>query len=184
MTETEYRELTAEEICRELFRDFIRRQEVVKCYRKEKGEWVIRDDPFIDDWSEEDYRFLVKCLKNTVKTGGVVYGAFCGGKLKGFASVECGLFGGEEKYLDLSSIHVSADMRGHGIGKSFSLRQRNGRESTAGKSCIYRPTPLWRRRRFTGLWAVRRQKFTTSNTLKRSPLTVSLNVRFCPKTYF
>lgn len=133
MTETEYRELSAEEICRELFRDFIRRQEVVKCYRKEKGEWVIRDDPFIDDWSEEDYRFLVKCLKNTVKNGGVVYGAFRGGKLKGFASVESGLFGGEEKYLDLSSIHVSADMRGHGIGKKLFLAAKEWAGKHGGK---------------------------------------------------
>ena len=39
-----------------------------------------------------------------------------GGVLKGFASVESGLFGGEERYLDLSSMHVSADMRGRGIG--------------------------------------------------------------------
>lgn len=125
MSEIEYRELAAEEICRELFRDFIRRQEVVKCYRKEKGEWVIRDDPFIDDWSVEDYGFLVKCLKNTVGTGGFVYGAFGGGKLKGFASVEAELFGGEEKYLDLSSIHVSEDMRGHGIGKKLFLAARS-----------------------------------------------------------
>lgn len=133
MTDTEYRELTAEEICRELFRDFIRRQEVVKCYRKENGEWVIRDDPFIDDWSEEDYVFLVECLKNTVKTGGVVYGAFCGGKLKGFASVEAELFGGEGKYLDLTSIHVSADMRGQGIGRELFLAAKKWAGLHGGK---------------------------------------------------
>ena len=133
MSNMEYRELAAEEICRELFRDFIRRQEVVKCYRKEKGEWVIRDDPFIDDWSEEDYGFLVKCLKNTSETGGLVYGAFCGGKLKGFASVEAELFGGEEKYLDLSSIHVSADMRGHGIGKKLFLAASSWAGKHGGK---------------------------------------------------
>lgn len=125
MEDIKYRKLAAEEICRELFRNFIRRQEVVKCYRKEKGEWVIRDEPFIDDWSEEDYVFLVKCLKNTAATGGFVYGAFCGGKLKGFASVESSIFGGEEKYLDLSCIHVSADMRGRGIGKDLFLSAKN-----------------------------------------------------------
>lgn len=37
---------------------------------------VIKSDPFIDDWSEEDYAFLVSCLKNTLATGGFVYGAF------------------------------------------------------------------------------------------------------------
>lgn len=116
-----YRPLCAGELCRELFREFIRRQNVVKCWRKENGAWVIKDDPFIDDWSEDDYQFLVKCLKNTVQTGGLVCGAFCGGAhgraLKGFVSVEPDLFGGSHGYLDLSCIHVSQDMRGKGIGK-------------------------------------------------------------------
>ncbi|MDE5741396.1 MAG: GNAT family N-acetyltransferase [Oscillospiraceae bacterium] len=133
MGEIVYRELAAEEICREFFRGFIRRQEVVKCYRRERGEWVIRDDPFIDDWSEEDYGFLVRCLKNTVHTGGVVYGAFLDGRLKGFASVEAKLFGGEERYLDLSSIHVSADMRGHGIGKKLFIAAKSWAGKHGGK---------------------------------------------------
>lgn len=124
-----YRTLSADEICLDLFRHFTRHQNVVKCWRKEDGKWVIRDDPFVDDWSEDDYRFLVKCLKNTVQTGGFVYAAFCGhspdSMLKGFVSVEPDLFGGEQKYLDLSSIHVSEDLRGKGIGKSLFLASRD-----------------------------------------------------------
>lgn len=115
----EYRSLREDEICRELFAGFIRRQVVTKCWRRENGEWVIRDDPFIDDWTEEEYGILVKCLKNTAATGGFVFAAFCDGVLKGFASVESALFGGEQGYLDLSCIHVSEDMRGKGIGKAL-----------------------------------------------------------------
>ena len=59
---------------------------------------VIRDDPFVDDWTEEDYRKLVACLQNTLATGGFVYAAFRDGALKGFASVEAALFGGEQGY--------------------------------------------------------------------------------------
>ena len=116
-----YRNICEAEINRKLFSDFIRRQVVAKCWRKENGEWKIKDIPFVDDWSEENYATLVSCLKNTVLTGGFVYGAFCDGKLKGFVSVEPALFGGEQKYLDLSSIHVSQDMRGQGIGKVLFL---------------------------------------------------------------
>ena len=116
-----YRSLKEEEICRELFAGFIRRQVVTKCWRREKGEWVIRDAPFIDDWTKEEYRILVKCLKNTASTGGFVFAAFCDGTLKGFASVEPALFGGEQGYLDLSCIHVSEDARGKGIGKALFL---------------------------------------------------------------
>lgn len=117
----QYRSLSGDELCRELFRDFIRRQVVTKCWRREKGKWIVRDDPFVDDWSEADYQTLVSCLKNTVATGGVVYAAFVDGKLKGFASVESELFGGGQGYLDLTSIHVSEDMRGAGIGRSLFL---------------------------------------------------------------
>ena len=112
----QYRNLSLDEICTELFDGFIRRQKVTKCWRKEHGEWKIKDDPFIGDWSESDYQILVDCLRNTIVTGGFVYAAFYKGILKGFTSVESVLFGGEQKYMELSSIHVSEDMRNKGIG--------------------------------------------------------------------
>lgn len=124
----QYRNLNAEEINRELFQNFIRHQVVTKCWRREKGEWIIKDAPFIDDWTEEDYKILIDCLKHTVLSGGFVYAAFDGNnenKLKGFVSVEAELFGGEQKYLDLSSIHVSEDMRGGGIGETLFLAAKN-----------------------------------------------------------
>ena len=117
----QYRQLNKDEISRELFKNFIRRQNVTLCRRREQGAWVLKSDPFIDDWSEEDYVFLVKCLKNTISSGGVVYAAFLNGYLKGFVSVESKLFGKKENYLDLSSIHVSEDMRGQGIGRILFL---------------------------------------------------------------
>lgn len=113
----QYRQLCEEEICQELFGGFIRRQDVTDCWRREDGKWVVKPDPFIDDWTDEDYRFLVSCLKNTVRTGGYVYGAFFCGALKGFVSLEPALFGGELKYLDLSCLHVSRELRGKGVGK-------------------------------------------------------------------
>lgn len=117
----QYRNLSLDEICTELFDGFIRRQKVTKCWRKEHGEWKIKDDPFIDDWSESDYQILVDCLRNTIVTGGFVYAAFYNGTLKGFTSVESVLFGGEQKYMELSSIHVSEDMRNKGIGAELFL---------------------------------------------------------------
>ena len=113
----EYRKLGSGEITRELFKHFIRHQDVTDCWRKEDGKWVVKSCPFTDDWSEEDYQKLTGCLKNTAAAGGFVYAAFCGGRLKGFASVEPGLTGGELKYADLSNLHVSEDMRGRGIGR-------------------------------------------------------------------
>lgn len=115
----QYRLLSAEEICPTLFQHFIRHQVVTKCWRRENGAWLIKDAPFIDNWDDKDYQILVSCLQNTVRTGGFVYAAFFENKLKGFVSVEPGIFGDEHRYMDLSSIHVSEDMRGMGIGKTL-----------------------------------------------------------------
>ena len=112
-----YRKLTEDEITKELFTEFVRYQKVTRCWRKIDGEWTIKDIEFIDDWSNEEYSFLVECLKNTSRTGGLVMGAFQNDKLKGFASVESEPLGSDKEYLDLSSLHVSEDMRGKGIGK-------------------------------------------------------------------
>ena len=132
-----YRSLQEHEINRELFRDFIRRQVVTKCWRKEKNEWIIKDDPFIDDWTEQDYEVLIQCLKRTVRTGGLVYGAFYEEKLKGFDAVLPEIFGGENKYIDLAAIHVSQDMRGTGIGTVlFKEAKRWAKEKGAEKLYI------------------------------------------------
>lgn len=133
----QYRNLYIDEICRELFKDFIRHQVVTKCWRRENGKWIMKDAPFIDDWTEKDYQILISCLKNTVITDGFVYAAFYNDMLKGFVSVESALFGGEQKYLDLSSIHISEDMRGMGVGRSLFLSAKKwAKERGANKLYI------------------------------------------------
>ena len=89
----EYRKLETEEIHRQLFEKFERYQKVTQCWRKIDGEWIVKDAPFTDQWNEEDYNQLIEALKNTLKTDGVVYGAFLEGDLKGFVSVENGFIG-------------------------------------------------------------------------------------------
>lgn len=128
-----YRVLNAEELCRELFRDFIRHQTVTKCWRKENDSWIVKDAPFVDDWTEDDYQILISCLKNTILSGGFVYGAFCDGKLKGFVSAEPEIFGSEQKYCDLSSIHISKDMRKQGIGRTLFLAAKEWAKQKGAK---------------------------------------------------
>lgn len=132
-----YRNITINELDRELFNGFIRHQIVNDCWRKVNDKWIIKNTPFIDDWSEKDYQILISCLKNTILTGGFLFGAFSDGILKGFVSVEANFLNCELKYLDLSSIHVSEDMRGHGIGKNlFNYAKVWAREKGACKLYI------------------------------------------------
>lgn len=117
-----YREIRKEELSRSLFAHFHRRQVVTDCLRREEEGWAVKPAPFVDDWSEEDYAFLVECLKGTITKGGAVFGAFLEQEqevLKGFASVEGVPMGSRGQYRDLTYLHVSEDMRGRGMGRKL-----------------------------------------------------------------
>ncbi|MDE6725833.1 MAG: GNAT family N-acetyltransferase [Ruminiclostridium sp.] len=163
----EFRELTPKEINLNLFKHFIRHQVVNDCYRKIEGKWVIKPDPFIDDWTQADYEFLVKCLKNTVETGGTVFGAFINGQLKGFSSLKSGFFGGDNKYLDLSSIHVSEDMRGKGIGRKlfFEIKAR-AKEMGAKKLYISSHSAVESQRFYQAMGCVEAKEYDAAHAEK------------------
>ena len=130
----EYRELAESEIGRELFRYFIRRQAVTKCWRRRGGQWMVEDDPFVDDWSEEDLAALLGQLRQAVRSGGFVYAAFGDSRLKGFVCVKRGLFGSAQQYLDLAELYVSADRRRQGIGRAlFAAAKQWAKEHGAQK---------------------------------------------------
>ena len=124
MKRIDFRALGVNDLTRRLFDGFVRTQPVNLCWRKIDGDWKIEEAPFIDDWTEAEYHELVDCLQHTVKTGGFVLGAFIGDKLKGFVSVEPALFGSRKQYMDLSSIHVSQDVRAQGIGRQLFERAK------------------------------------------------------------
>lgn len=111
------RPLEQEEISPALFSHFIRRQEVDLCWRRIDGRWTIRPDPFVDDWTSDDLSSLSRQLHAVHAAGGLVLGAFRGEELKAFASVDPHLFGGPNRYLDLTNLHVSRELRGRGLGR-------------------------------------------------------------------
>lgn len=132
-----YKELKENEINIELFASFDRYQEVNECWRKESGEWVLKEIAFIEKWGPDEYQYLVKCLYNTIKTGGAVFGAFHNDVLVGFASIENEFFGSQREYLELSCIHTSYESRGLGIGKKlFFLICKKAKEMGAQKLYI------------------------------------------------
>ena len=104
--EAAYQILSESQITRALFSHFNRRQEVKRCWRKEQGRWILKDIAFVDDWSEAQYEFLVKCLKNTGNTGGLVFGAFMQDRLSRFCSVGGQRFRLKDKYVQLCCIHM------------------------------------------------------------------------------
>ena len=117
-----YKNIERPEVTAALFDGFDRYQEVKKCWRKIGGAWILKDIAFIEQWNEQEYAYLAQCLRRTLETGGAVVGAFTDGGLVGFASVEGRVFGGEQMYVQLSSLHVSYGRRGEGIGKALFAR--------------------------------------------------------------
>lgn len=130
------RRIDKEEINLALFREFRRHQVVTKCRRKTAAGWVIVDDPFVDDWTERERQLLVGYLRGTLESGGVVFGDFEDGLLKGFASVEAGFTGSRGQYLELSCIHVSEEYRGRGIGRALMARAKQWAKA-AGAEKLY-----------------------------------------------
>jgi ribosomal protein S18 acetylase RimI-like enzyme len=129
-----YRELKTYEISQELFKQFNRYQKVTRCWRKENSVWVLKDISCEENWDAKDIRYLVECLKNTAIPGGAVFGAFKHEILAGFSSLENEPFGEKQEYLQLSSIHVSYEHRGCGIGKElFRMSANRARELGAKK---------------------------------------------------
>lgn len=128
------RPLHPNELTPALFAAFDRHQVVTHCWRKEEGQWVIRPIAFTEDWGEAEYRSLVECLLHTLQTGGAVFGAFRDGLLKGLVSVENQPLGSRGQYLELSSLHVSADCRRLGLGAAlFAQAKRWAKEHGAEK---------------------------------------------------
>lgn len=132
-----YRELKEIELDEALFAKFNRYQDVKKCWRKENGEWLLKDIAFTEQWDSNEYRELIKYLQNTIKTGGAIFGAFDKDVLVGFASLENEFFGSNKEYLQLSSIHISYEYRSYGVGKKlFSLICGQAKELGAQKLYI------------------------------------------------
>ena len=78
--EVTYGILSEPEISLELFQHFKRYQKVTRCWRKEADGWKLKEIPFVEEWKDAEYEFLVKCLypflreirnNSTIKSGPV-----------------------------------------------------------------------------------------------------------------
>lgn len=87
--------------------------------------WVIKDAPFIDDWSERDYQTLIACLKHTVEAGGFVYAAFCDGLLKALFPLSPSCLAARNNTLICQAFMFPRINAAQGIGKALFLAARS-----------------------------------------------------------
>ena len=92
---------------------------IKRAWRKVDGvmQWVERN--IQDDDYPDGYENHLATLKQTFEDGGFAIGAFDGGRLIGFCSVNRGVFGKQYKYVLLDQTFISKEYRGKGIGKKL-----------------------------------------------------------------
>ncbi len=130
----EYRQILSEELTPALFDGFHRYQVIHDVWQLNDGRWVIRPAPrLIEDWGEEQHNFICYCLKETIKDGGFVYGAFLEGKLKGIVAVNAQPLGKRHQYRELPFLHISQECRGQGIGNNLFTMARNAARELGGE---------------------------------------------------
>lgn len=117
-----FKKLEAQDIREDFLHTFNRYQDVKKCWRKEKGEWVLKDIAFIEQWNAQDKAEVISSLIETIVEKGSVFGAFINEDLVGFSSVEGKLIGSRKQYGVLHHIHTGYEYRGKGIGKELFVK--------------------------------------------------------------
>jgi GNAT superfamily N-acetyltransferase len=133
-----YRRLELSDLLPDMLKSFHRYKEVKKSWRKIEGEWVLIDNPYIEDWNDDfRYELITEDFPQAIKSGGALFGAYDDDNLIGFFALDGNLIGSEKQYAWLVYCHVSADYRHHGIGRElFSLVAEAARELGAKKMYI------------------------------------------------
>jgi N-acetylglutamate synthase-like GNAT family acetyltransferase len=119
MENVEFKELKIDNINKNMLDDFNRYQEIKRCYRKENGNWVIKDNEFIENWDKTTMEGKIKYFENTINNGGYIFGAYENKKLIGFAVLINERFGTKKQYIQLDDLHVSFGYRHKGIGRKL-----------------------------------------------------------------
>ena len=147
-----YRKIELEELNLDLFRKFERRQNVARQLQKQGDAWVEKPVSLVEEWSREDYEFLLTCLQNTIQEGGVVFGSLSLFRIT----------------LPRSPESPSATPEPTGISQAFMSQESFGAGESALASSIWPPAGLWpwadrnstsppirpsKASSFTGLWA-------------------------------
>lgn len=132
--EVTVRPLTLEDLPPDALKDFQRYQVTRQAKYLEQGEYKLKDDYFIDEWSDAEKLRVVQDLRRCLEQGGFVAGAISAGALVGFANVENVPLGSRKQYLEMRYIHVSRECRGRGLGKQlFQLCCEGARQRGAEK---------------------------------------------------
>lgn len=137
MEKMDYQRLTLATFSEHALDSFERDQEVQECWRQENGEWVLRSNPFTEQWDLPKCRQVASSLRKTIAQEGIAFGAFCKGEVIGFVQLGHERFVPEERYQELVMMQVSRPWRRFGVGRRlFSLACQAAKEAGAKRLYI------------------------------------------------
>jgi N-acetylglutamate synthase-like GNAT family acetyltransferase len=133
-----FKELKSEDINSKLLDNFNRYQEIKRCYRYENGNWIVKNNEFVENWDKNKKDNKIIKFSNILNNdSGYVFGAFENGTLVGYAVLFNKKFGSIGQYIQLFSLQVSFGYRHKGIGKElFKLCIKKTRETGVKKIYI------------------------------------------------
>lgn len=114
--------LTKENFREDSLDSFERRQDVKRMYRLVNGECILREEPYVEDWTLERKRMVARDISGEDY---LTYLALDGKTVVGFIGLIKELCGNA---MILDYIHVAASYRGQGIGRQLFCK---GREEAA-----------------------------------------------------
>lgn len=107
----------------ELFEDmlekFSHKQVISEKWVKNKDHYELVKTDEVREWDKEKRAWVPQYLKEQMKRGGFVIGAFHIDEIIGFACLDGVLNGQAEKYANLTMLFVDDNWRGMGIGKKL-----------------------------------------------------------------
>jgi GNAT superfamily N-acetyltransferase len=117
--EVVYRKLNIDEC--DKIREIDASQYIRRAWREVNGRRQLVEINYNDPDFPNGFENHLAALMETVKTGGVAYGAFDHDRLVGFCSINRDLFGELSKYVLLDQLFISKEFRNKGLGKRLFL---------------------------------------------------------------
>lgn len=122
----EIRQLTADIFSEDMLDNYNRKHEVKKVWRGKNCEYVLTEQPYTEDWDLARKRSVARMIG---RPDYITYIAQQDGRVVGFIGLKRTLVG---KRMILDMMHVSADLRGRGLGrKLFQMGIQEARQAGA-----------------------------------------------------
>lgn len=136
LKKTTFQQLKKEDCKEDLLDSFNRYQKVTQSWRKKDDEWVLIDNPYIEQWDAKKKQDVIAYFKLCIENGDFLIGCFFDGKLIGWVCVNIALFGSGRQYVNLELLHVSFEYRNNGLGKEL-FRLARGAAKELGAIKLY-----------------------------------------------